>query len=58
MHSKLHTLKKYEEGIAMVSKGGAKKYYYLDFTTESEVEQAVAMEGRHDVGENQFEWRL
>ena len=61
-HSKLHDPKKYEAEptwkIVMVSEGGVKHDYRLDFTTEAEAEQAAAEEGWRYVDENQFEWRL
>ena len=61
-HSKLHDPKKYEAEptwkIVMVSEGGTKHDFRLDFATESEAEQAAAEEGWHYVDENQFEWRL
>ena len=61
-HSKLHDPKKHEAEptwkIVMVSEGGVKHDYRLDFTTEAEAEQAAAEEGWRYVDENQFEWRL
>ena len=61
-HSKLHDPKKYEAEpawkIVMVSEGGTKKDYRLDFATEAEAEQAAAEDGWRYVDENQFEWRL
>ena len=61
-HSKLHDPKKYEAEptwkIVMVSGGGVKHDYRLDFATEAEAEQAAAEEGWRFVDENQFEWRL
>ncbi|WP_442906887.1 YodL domain-containing protein [Intestinibacillus sp. Marseille-P6563] len=61
-HSKLHDPKKYEVEptwkIVMVSEGGIKHDYRLDFATEAEAEQAAAKEGWHYVDENRFEWRL
>ncbi|WP_242972784.1 YodL domain-containing protein [Pseudoflavonifractor sp. An184] len=61
-HSKLHDPKKYavEPGwkVVMVSAGGVKHDYRLDFATEAEAEQAAAEEGWHFVDENRFEWRL
>ena len=61
-HSKLHDPKKYEAEptwkIVMVSEGGTKHDFRLDFATEAEAEQAAAEEGWRYVDENQFEWRL
>ena len=61
-HSKLHDPQKYEAEptwkIVMVSEGGTKHDFCLDFATESEAEQAAAEEGWCYVDENQFEWRL
>ena len=61
-HSKLHDPKKHEAEptwkIVMVSEGGTKKDYRLDFATEVEAEQAAAEDGWRYVDENQFEWRL
>lgn len=61
-HSKLHDPKKYEAEptwkIVMVSEGGTKHDFRLDFATEAEAEQAAAEEGWHFVDENRFEWRL
>ena len=61
-HSKLHDPKKYEAEptwkIVMVSEGGIKHDYRLDFATEAEEEQAAAEDGWRYVDENQFEWRL
>ena len=61
-HSKLHDPKKYEVEptwkIVMVSEGGTKHDFRLDFATEAEAEQAAAEEGWRYVDENQFEWRL
>ena len=61
-HSKLHDPKKHEVEptwkIVMVSEGGTKKDYRLDFATEAEAEQAAAEDGWRYVDENQFEWRL
>ena len=61
-HSKLHDPKKYEAEptwkIVMVSEGGTKHDFHLDFGTEAEAEQAAAEEGWSYVDENQFEWRL
>lgn len=61
-HSKLHDPKKYEAEptwkIVMVSEGGTKHDFRLDFATEAEAEQAAAEEGWRFVDENQFEWRL
>ena len=42
----------------MVSEGGTKRDYRLDFATEAEAKQAAAEEGWRCVDENQFEWRL
>ena len=42
----------------MVSEGGIKHDYRLDFATEAEAEQAAAEDGWRYVDENQFEWRL
>ena len=60
-HSKLHDPKKYEAEptwkIVMVSGGGVKHDYRLDFATEAEAEQAAEDDWRY-VDENQFEWRL
>ena len=42
----------------MVSEGGVKHDYRLDFATEAEAEQAAAEAGWRYVDENQFEWRL
>ena len=42
----------------MVSEGGTKQDFRLDFATEAEAEQAAAEEGWRYVDENQFEWRL
>ena len=48
-HSKLHDPKKHEAEptwkIVMVSEGGTKKDYRLDFATEAEAEQAAAEDG-------------
>ena len=48
-HSKLHDPKKYEAEptwkIVMVSEGGTKHDFRLDFATEAEAEQAAAEEG-------------
>ncbi len=61
-HSKLHAPKKYEAEptwkIVMVSEGGTKHDFRLDFATEAEAEQAAAEEGWRYVDENRFEWRL
>ena len=61
-HSKLHDPKKHEAEptwkIVMVSEGGTKKDYRLDFATEAAAEQAAAEDGWRYVDENQFEWRL
>ena len=61
-HSKPHDPKKYEAEptwkIVMVSEGGIKHDFHLDFATEAEAEQAAAEEGWRYVDENQFEWRL
>ena len=61
-HSKLHDPKKYEAEptwkIVMVSEGGTKHDFRLDFATEAEAEQAAAEEGWHFVDENRFKWRL
>ena len=61
-HSKLHDSKKYEAEptwkIVMVSGGGVKHDYRLDFATEAEAEQAAAEDDWRYVDENQFEWRL
>ena len=61
-HSKLHDPKKYEAEptwkIVMVSEGGVKHDYRLDFATEAEAEQAAAEENWRFVDENRFEWRL
>ena len=61
-HSKLHAPKKYEAEptwkIVMVSEGGVKHDYRLDFATEVDAEQAAAEDGWRYVDENQFEWRL
>ena len=61
-HSKLHDPKKYEAEptwkIVMVSGGGVKHDYRLDFATEEEAEQAAAEDDWRYVDENQFEWRL
>ena len=61
-HSKLHDPKKHEAEptwkIVMVSEGGTKHDFRLDFATEAEAEQAAAEEGWRYVDENQFEWRL
>ena len=61
-HSKLHDPKKYEAEptwkIVMVSEGGTKQDFRLDFATEAEAEQAAGEEGWRYVDENQFEWRL
>ena len=61
-HSKLHDPKKYEAEptwkIVMVSEGGTKRDFRLDFATEAEAEQAAAEEGWRYVDENQFAWRL
>ena len=61
-HSKLHDPKKYEAEptwkIVMVSEGGVKHDYRLDFATEAEAEQAAAEDDWRYVDENRFEWRL
>ena len=61
-HSKLHDPKKHEAEptwkIVMVSEGGTKKDYRLDFATEAEAEQVAAEDGWRYVDENQFEWSL
>ena len=61
-HSKLHDPKKYEAEptwkIVMVSEGGTKHDFRLNFATEAEAEQAAAEEGWRYVDENRFEWRL
>lgn len=61
-HSKLHDPQKYEAEptwkIVIVSEGGTKQDFRLDFATETEAEQAAAKEGWRYVDENQFEWRL
>ena len=48
-HSKLHDPKKYEAEptwkIVMVSEGGTKRDFRMDFATEAEAEQAAAEEG-------------
>lgn len=61
-HSKLHDPKKYEVEptwkIVMVSEGGTKHDYRLDFATKAEAEKAAAEDGWRYVDENRFEWRL
>ena len=61
-HSKLHDPKKNKPEptwkIVMVSEGGTKHDYRLDFATEAEAEQAAAEDGWRYVDENRFEWRL
>ena len=61
-HSMLHDPKKNKADpnwkIVMVSEGGTKRDYRLDFATEAEAKQAAAEEGWRCVDENQFEWRL
>ena len=61
-HSKLHDPKKNKPEptwkIVMVSEGGTKHDYRLDFATQVEAEQAAAEDGWRYVDENQFEWRL
>ena len=61
-HSKLHDPRKYEVEptwkIVMVSEGGTKHDFRLDFATEAEAEQAAAEDGWRYVDENRFEWRL
>ena len=61
-HSKLHNPKKHEAEptwkIVMVSEGGTKKDYRLDFATQAEAEQAATEDEWRYVDENQFEWRL
>ena len=61
-HSKLHDPKKYEAEptwkIVMVSEGGTKHDFRLDFATEAEAEKVVAEDGWRYVDKNQFEWRL
>ena len=61
-HSKLHDPKKHKPEptwkIVMVSEGGTKRDFRLDFATQVEAEQAAAEEGWRYVDENRFEWRL
>ena len=61
-HSKLHDPKKNQPEptwkIVMVSEGGTKHDYRLDFATQAEAEQAAAEDGWRYVDENRFEWRL
>ena len=61
-HSKLHDPKKNKPEptwkIVMVSEGGTKHDYRLDFATQAEAEQAAAEDGWRYVDENRFEWRL
>ena len=61
-HNKLHDPKKYEAEptwkIVMVSEGGTKHDFRLDFATEAEAEKTVAEDGWRYVDKNQFEWRL
>ena len=61
-HSKLHDPKKNKPEptwkIVMVSEGGTKHDYRLDFATQVEAEQAAAEGGWRYVDENRFEWRL
>ena len=61
-HSKLHDPKKHEAEptwkIVMVSEGGVKHDYRLDFATEAEAEKAAAEDGWRYVDENRLEWRL
>ena len=61
-HSKLHDPKKYDAEptwkVVMVSEGGTRRDYRLDFATKAEAEQAAAEEGWCYVDEHQFEWRL
>ena len=61
-HSKLHDPKRAEPEptwkVVMVSEGGTKQDYRLDFPTEAEAEQATADADWRFVDENQFEWRL
>lgn len=60
-HSKLHDPKKYEAEptwkIVMVSEGGTKHDFRLDFATEAEAEQAAAEEGWRYVDENNADSR-
>ena len=61
-HSKLHDPKKNKPEptwkIVMVSEGGTKHDYRLDFATQVEAEHAAAEDGWRYVDENRFEWRL
>ena len=61
-HSKLHDPKKNKPKptwkIVMVSEGGTKHDYRLDFATQAGAEQAAAEDGWRYVDENRFEWRL
>ena len=61
-HSKLHDPKKYDAEptwkVVMVSEGGTRRDYRLDFATKAGAEQAAAEEGWCYVDEHQFEWRL
>lgn len=61
-HSKLHDPKKVEAAqswkIVMVSEGGTKYDFKMDFASEEEAKQTAAGENWHYVDENQFEWRL
>ena len=61
-HSKLHDPKKFEAEqswkVVMVSEGGTKHDFKMDFATEAEAEQFAADEDWRYVDENQFEWRL
>ena len=61
-HSKLHDPKKFEVEqswkIVMVSEGGTKHDFKMDFATEAEAEQFAADEDWRYVDENHFEWRL
>ena len=62
-HTASSTTQKYEAEptwkIVMVSEGGVKHDYRLDFATEAEAEQAAAEEGWRYVDENQLSggWR-
>ena len=61
-HSKLHDPKKFEVEqswkVVMVSEGGTKHDFKMDFATEAEAEQFAADENWRYLDENQFEWRL
>ena len=61
-HSKLHDPKKFEVEqswkVVMVSEGGTKHDFKIDFATEAEAEQFAADENWRYLDENQFEWRL